>query len=170
MTDISEKFGLGVKAQFIPFSQSRNKNEAHKSLNWRITLTYKGRDVLTTDYSAGVAHCPAYKMKDKYQRSAAIAYEVEKGHMARPYFAGSSSFKRGEPILPVTDSVTHSLILDAGALDFATYEDWAADFGYGPDSRKGEACYRACLEIALNLRSAIGDAKLNELRDAFADY
>ena len=36
--------------------------------------------------------------------------------------------------------------------------------------RKAEAIYKACLEIALQLRSGLGDAIINELREAGQDY
>ena len=55
------RLGLTVESVFIPFSASRNKAEKHKSLNWRVTLKRNWRDVLTTDYSAGIGHCPGYK-------------------------------------------------------------------------------------------------------------
>lgn len=54
--------GLTVESVFVPFSQSRNKAEKHKSLNWRVTVKRNGRDILTTDYSAGAGHCPGYKV------------------------------------------------------------------------------------------------------------
>ena len=55
------RLGLTVESVFLPFSASRNKAEKHKSLNWRVTLKRNGRDVLTCDYSAGIASCPGYK-------------------------------------------------------------------------------------------------------------
>jgi hypothetical protein len=33
-----------------------------------------------------------------------------------------------------------------------------------------EAIYNACIDIALKLRSAIGESGLSELREAFQDY
>lgn len=55
-----ESLKLTVEARFVPFSQSRNKAEKHKTLNWVVTVKRDGRDVLSTDYSAGAAHCPSY--------------------------------------------------------------------------------------------------------------
>lgn len=52
--------GLTVESTFVPFSQSRNKDEPHPSLNWKVTLQRKGRPVLTCDYQAGAAYCPGY--------------------------------------------------------------------------------------------------------------
>lgn len=55
--------GLTVESVFVPFSQSRNKDAETPNLNWRVTIKRNGRDVLTTDYSAGLAHAPGYKAK-----------------------------------------------------------------------------------------------------------
>lgn len=57
------RLGLYVESAFIPFSQSRNKAEKNKSLNWRVTISRNGRDILSCDYSAGIAHCPGYAAK-----------------------------------------------------------------------------------------------------------
>ena len=55
-------------------------------------------------------------------------------------------------------------------MDFPIYEDWSGELGYDVDSRKGEATYRQCLEIALKLRAMIGNDSLDTLRELFQDY
>lgn len=55
-------------------------------------------------------------------------------------------------------------------LDSSTFEEWANEFGYDPDSRKAEVIYRACLEIALKLRNGLGEDRLRDLRELFTDY
>lgn len=52
---------IEVKSKFIPFSQSRNKDTKNTNLNWIVTITAAGRDILETDFSSGIAHCPGYK-------------------------------------------------------------------------------------------------------------
>jgi hypothetical protein len=177
-----DRLGLEVKAVFVPWSKSRNYKEGAKvsemSLNWRVTLLRNGREVLTTDYSAGTGHCPAYKADIKamghsnsLMRGEAIHQECETGLPSLPRSDGSVYINRsGKPILPDPLDVLHSLVMDSDALDHSTYEDWASDLGYDPDSRKGEAIYRACLEIALKMRNGIGEDGLAQLREAFQDY
>jgi hypothetical protein len=178
-TEAIAALGLTVEAQFVPFSQSRNKDENHRSLNWSVTVKRNGRDVLTTDYSAGIAHCPSYNAKvpsawnrpDRMWQSAVCEFETDTGFKARGFTSwGGFSPDRKAPILPKSEDVLYSLTTDAGVLDCATYEDFAAEFGYEPDSRKGEAIYRACLEIALKMRAALGEDGLAQLREAFQDY
>lgn len=61
------EMNLTVESAFIPFSKSRNaprrdplKAEGWASLNWNVTLKQNGREIITTEYSAGIAHCPGY--------------------------------------------------------------------------------------------------------------
>lgn len=153
---------------FVPFSKSRNKDEKTPSLNWLYTLNRDGRVVLAGDYMQGAAHCPAYKAPvsrmgaaQSVLRTESIARECETGKSAR-----ENSLLQGPALpTPTIADLLSSLALDASAIDFATYEDWAGDYGYDVDSRKGEALYRACLETGLKLRAALGDAALTEMRE-----
>ena len=165
--------GLTVSAEFVPFSQSRNKDSDHRSLNWRVTLQRIGRDILTTDYSAGIAHCPAYKLsvavaggQNSIMRAGLIEFETEKGKPAPT----RGLFSSGKPILPDSVDVVWSLSQESDVLNYGGFEDWAENFGYDPDSRSAESIYRACLDIALKLRNAIGEAGLESLREAGQDF
>jgi hypothetical protein len=211
------KHGLTVDAVFVPFSQSRNKAQKSPSLNWRVTLRRNGKDVLTTDYSSGIAHCSAkankapdtYRARDRKRPDGSSPYpgtssiyrkateaealadflgewraaECELGvALDHSPFGGSEKFKprrtrpAGEvksktlPLLPDPVDVIWSLTRDSDALDYPTFEEWAASFGYDPDSRSGEAIYRQCLEIALKMRGSIGEAGLSELIEAGQDF
>ncbi len=168
----AESLGLTMTAEFVPFSKSRNAGEKHKSLNWRVTLHKGGRAFLTTDYSAGVAHAPSYPFSKTTDGADALAYEVEHGKaVLRPGQRPDVFGIRGKfPILPDFADVLHSLSMDASVLDHPTYETWAGDYGFDPDSRKGETTYRACLEIALKMRGALGDEGMRRLAEAVQDY
>lgn len=164
---------ITIHAEFVPWSKSRSAKPApakvtERSLNWRVTLKHDGRDVLTTDYRAGLGHCPSYKPGARLtlEYVDAIAHETE---MGTAYRAHSVVF-RGQPILPDACDVMASLVMDSDAIESRNFEDWASDHGYDTDSRKAEATYRACLEIGLALRAAVGDVGLSILRDAAQDY
>lgn len=179
LEQVIQELGLTVRAEFVPWSRSRNfKAGEHKlpstdvlSLNWRVTLVYHDRDVLTTDYMAGIGHCPAYKAavgsKTSIYNTEAIAYECEHGKQARRLLG---SITGGQPILLGMADVIWSLVGDSAVLNYSTFEDWASELGYESDSRKAEGIYRSCLEIALRLRNAIGDAGLKALSQACEDY
>lgn len=190
---VMAELGLTVEAEFVPFSQSRNKAEKHRSLNWRVTLKRNGRDVITTDYSAGAAHCPSYnaKVPHNWNRPARMwqgmvcEWECENGFKAA--FSGLGSFgefsaarerrKIGDefrnarvPIMPEAADVVWSLVLDADVLNYRGFSDWAGNFGYDDDSIKAKSLYDACMEIALQLRGAIGEAGMEKLAEAGQDY
>lgn len=172
-TDTIDRLGLSIAAQFVPFSQSRNAKPDPKtddlSLNWRVTVGRNGAPFMEADYMQGIGHAPSYKQSARLTvaTAEALAFEAEKGRRAPRsggLFAGALIPE------PSAADVLYTLVSDAGALDHPTFEDWAAELGYDTDSRKAEATYRACLEIGLKLRAAVGDGGLEQLRTAFQDY
>ena len=173
--DAIAALGLSVESVFIPWSQSRNKGESRRTLNWRVTIRRDGRDILSTDYSAGVAYCPAYNDKalgarDSIDRRKAIESEMESGFVfdLRKYRMGMTP--KGQQIKPDSVDVLYSLAMDSDAVEYNGFESWAENFGYDTDSRLAECTYRQCLQLALALRAAIGESGLESLRQAFQDY
>jgi hypothetical protein len=171
--DTIAALGLTIEATFVPFSQSRNakpvKQMSDRSMNWRVRLVKDGRTILETDYSAGIAHCLTYNRNGSRQTLAfaeAIANECETGWK----HSESSGMRLRRHPGPDAADVLYSLVMDASVLDSRSFEEWAADFGFDPDSRKAEAMYRACLGIALALRNGIGEAGLAQLQEAFQNY
>jgi hypothetical protein len=177
--EAAAKHKLAVKAEFIPFSQSRSKDQKDCNLNWRVTLTRDGRDLLATKYSAGQGHCPAYKNPpktesgklDKYAQRKRIADECESGKKSwmTEFTSSHGITKRGAAILPDECDVIYSLVSDSDVLNYSGFEQWASEFGYDPDSRNGEKIYQACMAIALQLRNGIGEKALSELQQACQD-
>lgn len=168
---IAADLGLTLESEFVPFSKSRNASEKQPSLNWKVTLKRNGRPILTTDYMAGSGHCPAYKQGDRsIARVDAVKAECELGLTCRIDAGGYPISMRSKPILPNFADVLHSLASDADVIDAGGFEEWAGNLGYDTDSRKAEATYRACLDIALKLRSGLGDDGLAKLREATQDY
>jgi hypothetical protein len=178
MAELMAAEKLEISSVFVPHSVSRNA--ANKPcLNWKVTLKRAGREVLTCDYGAGTAHCPAFGTKaprawygtDKAWREQATAFECENGYAAKAFLTSQALVRdKARPILPDSVDVLYSLLLDASVLNHPTYESWAPEFGYDVDSRKGEQLYRACQEIALKLRAGLGDTLLADLTEAFSEY
>jgi len=69
---------------------------------------------------------------------------------------------------PTAADVLSSLLLDAAVEDYSSFEDWAADLGYDPDSRKAVRTYQECLKLAPRVRAFFSndDELLAELRSA----
>jgi hypothetical protein len=173
LKDAVAALGLTYKADFVPFSKSRNAKKVTKprdySLNWKVTIN-KGSRSITTDYMQGIAHIPGYAQNTRYTTDQweALKYACENGKALRN---PGSVIPTGKAIpAPELHDVMHSLVLDASALDAGSFEEWAGDFGYETDSRSAEKIYHQCMEIALRLRAMIGDAGIEALRAAGQDY
>ena len=195
-----EKNNVSIKSEFVPLSKSRNANTKDErgnpvlSLNWNVTLQRNGRDILTTEYSAGMGHCPSFNREppaswDRPKRmwqSAVCEWECENGFQAvmKPYLRdftkrqaprSQSDIEAGKPrvffpIMPGAANVLYSILMDASVLDSGGFEEWANELGYDPDSRHAESIYRACLEIALKVRSGLGESVMSELQTAAQDF
>lgn len=169
-----EALGLSVACTFVPFSMSRNAEEAQPSLNWKCSVMRNGKAITglsAVDYMQGSGHCPASKagakrfpIKPDLRR--AVALECESGKRAGMMMAGGRPYQTAGNIAhPTAVDVISALCMDSDVIDYARFEDWAECFGYDADSRSAEKTYRACLEIALALRAAIGETELQALRE-----
>jgi hypothetical protein len=149
--------GLSLKSTFVPFSRSRNAKpgkdgKVWRSLNWKVTLSKGGRELLTTDYGQGEANCPAYHhppkfengKPDQYHQRLAIADEIENGKTAFVTRYGQLT-RRGTIPGPTLLEVCYSLAMNAQSGQ-ERFPDFCANFGYDEDSRKAEETWRACAD------------------------
>jgi len=173
---------LAVKADFIPWSKSRHAGDKDRSLNWKVGLwrrttitnvsgySFTDRLILTTFYTAGIAHCPSYSQFDHRTIYAVEAIEAETEHGKAVTDKPGFMRRFGQPILPDPCDVLYSLSCDADAIDYSTFDAWATNYGLDVDSRKAEKTWRDCLEIGLALRNGLGEDGLRKLREAAQDY
>ncbi len=178
--------GITVESEFVPFSQSRNNIGDTPTLNWLVTVKRNGKHVITTEYSAGCAHCPGYNAKvpskwdhpDSMFQKEIVRVECEKGieqHLGPHGSFMNKTHKVDGRSLPVhiepdPVNVLYCLVLDSDVLDSGGFENWAYDFGYDTDSRKAEAIYKECIETALKMRAGFSESELSLLRETFQDY
>ena len=172
ISDVLKSMNIGVESTFIPFSQSRSKGEKYHNLNWTIAVTINGNAILYTNYSAGQAHCPAYKWKgDGIDKHNAIISECETGFTHGNSWGVNSPYPmRKHPIKPNVTDVIYSILMSSNALDCSGFEDWCDDYGYESDSIKAKAIYNQCVGIGLQFRNALSRGQLEELQEAFQDY
>jgi hypothetical protein len=166
-------------AEFVPQSKSRNATEPGRSLNWRVTLARPRGRSISTDYMQGIGHIPDHRFMRTTLDVEAYEFEVcEMGKYApgglyiRNANGSNGAKQRVRAALPAPDvlDVLACLLLDSVVLEYATFEEWAPNLGYDPDSRTGERAYRACLEIALALRALLGEPCMTRLRELLQDY
>lgn len=162
--------GLSMEATFIPWSQSRNREEPQKSLNWLVTLKREGHRCITTDYMQGIGYIPGFPVQAKMTifLDELLSRTCEAGTVYN-YKTGKAASPRKLPPPDITD-VVYCLLLDSDVLNYVTFEEWAFDFGYNPDSREAEKIYQACLKIALQMKQMFSCQELEALRELFQDY
>lgn len=169
---ILDRMGVTLSAVFVPFSQSRSKGETSPSLNWRVTLQYRGRDVIETDYMQGCAHAPAYSapnlgIRTSILRDEKVRAECETGKTGL-YSDSVGALLNAKPIpAPDVADVLYSALQDASALDSGGFSEWCADMGMDDDNIRARATYDACVDTAVKLRAAFGDKTLRDLYELF---
>ena len=161
ITGILARNQAELEFEFVPFSQSRNKDEKHESFNYRVTLKRAGKSVFTTDYSMGIAHSPNYKQrctnrKQSHDMAEIISAEIEHGYEFSMAPWGIKPHKKAL-ILPDLASVVGCLATDSYVLDAGSFEDWCSDLGFDSDSIKAKGIYDACIQTALQMRQVFGD-------------
>lgn len=78
----------------------------------------------------------------------------------------TSYFSQGGGIRhdPKIEDVLDCLASDASGLDHpATFEEWAADYGYDPDSRRAEQIFNNCVEQTARFKAFLGEDALETL-------
>lgn len=143
MTDLEnliDECGIDFSTEFVPWD-----GKGEPQLAWTFTLTLHGDPVRSGTFTAGVAHAPSYP-------AACSHGECRTG-----------IDQKGRPIKPRPLELISCVVMDSRALDYPRFEDWAADFGFDPDSRKAEAIYRDCLQWGIALRAGLGSQKFDLL-------
>lgn len=167
--------GIRAEFTFVPFSKSKNSSEPALSLNWSVKLFYKDREIIETPFFQGIGNAPVYEHKNKFGSKVtfniALKRQCEFGKEIYSPFNKDGYLETGDNIKsPSVADLIYCLLLDADAIDYPTYEDWADTFGFDHDSRKGLALYHECLTTGLKLRSGLGESLLKELRELFSDF
>lgn len=172
--DYLATIGLTYAATFQPRPQPIDTVK-YPQLHWLITLT-TGKQVAQFPYSQGVGHVKGYQQfhKSPYDRREAgksYRHTCETGKVR-------IGFKFSRQPAPDVLDVLSCLVMDASVRHASQYEEWASDYGYDADSRKGEQAYRDCQKQTTDLLSVLGGGtvgraaleRLEKLEELFQDY
>ncbi len=144
--------GLTMTATHIP--SEVQKDVSKSQVKWKIVLQY-GSQKYETEYSTGIGHLKRHKQGMDFRTV------DERQSLSTCLHNGRSGMFSVVP--PSMDDVIQCLLSDAEAIDFATFEEWAGNFGFDTDSREGERAYNACLKTGLALRQMFGESGLQKL-------
>ena len=169
---------ISLEFNFVPFSQSRNRDAEHFTLNWRCELKQNDRPIHGFNYSAGVGYIPGDIRHDRVNKIAgdkivgAICesgrYERHSRHGESPSWVGVKPWTG--VLMPEMTDVLYSLLMDSDVLDYSSFDDWAECLGFDTDSRKAYSIYEECMKTAFALRSAFGEDNMTALSELFSEY
>jgi len=155
LTEIAGEYGLTLTFEFIPQTFPAGTASKDLGMKWLVTVMHKGKALLATDYTQGVAHCPSYPKGMWGRRLTQHEYDNILRDCASPQ-------PKGGPKEPLT--ALWCIARDCqGVMQTGTFEDWADEFGFDTDSRKAEATYNECVRQNLKLKQAIGDEGIETL-------
>lgn len=156
--DILSELGVTAEAKFVPGGLNGNLRSETPTINWIVRVLRHGREIAQVPFSQGYAFAPEFAKTKRL--TIAVVRECETG------VRYNSTRPLDDPPL---DDVFYALLQDAHGSD-ATFEDWAEEFGLNPDSRKAEAAWKQCREIAAALRRSFTADELARLYDHFGAY
>jgi hypothetical protein len=168
-----DSLGLTYQATFQPTPQT---GVEYPQLHWLITLE-KGKQRMQVPYHQGIGHVQGYqqhsfgrKTLEWQEQENRYRKTCETGKIYKHVPSTSWDYPVGDQPAPTLADVLYCLISDADVLNYASYEEWASEFGYDEDSRKGEQTYRLCLEQSLRLKRLLFESQIDTLRTLFQDY
>ncbi len=175
LRDYIAKLGLTYTATFQPRPQPR-ETVKHPQLHWLITLT-TGSQVAQFPYAEGMGHVKGYQ-QPPWNGRMTLAQADEQALYRKTCETGLLYHVRGIQPAPDVLDVLYCLVMDASVRHAATYEEWASDYGYDADSRKGEQVYRDCQKQTTDLLRVLGGGtvgraaleRLEKLEELFQDY
>ena len=166
--------GLTYDARFVPQSLSRNSGNRTPSLNWRVTIGRTGRKPVATDYTQGIGCLPGWPAYPGNPRSLAndeadreAAERVRWGGRVKGDFAPGP--RRSIPA-PLLADVLYSLVQDTDVLGYDSFESWAPEVGFDPDSRKAEAIWHECRKLGQAFRALFTAEEYAALCSMFEGY
>ena len=179
--NLIEELALTCAATFLPTPQPADKVPSPQ-LHWSVTLTGNGH-TLVTSYTQGCGHVLGYKQpwfrKKTYedrQRDRDMRRVCENGKLEpQPTRESSSVYKElrkcgGKQPAPLLRDVLWSLIMDSDALEYS-FDEWASNLGYNPDSRKALEIFLLCQKNSTSLQKIVGGyTNLERLREAYRNY
>lgn len=174
-----DSLGLSYIPTFRPTPQPGVKSP---QLHWLITLE-RGKERMTFDYHQGMAHVEGYQCTlgrrtlEQQERENRVRKTCETGKLYRNE-VGRGFVPCGDQPAPKLIDVLYCLVSDASVRHSAFYEEWASDYGYDVDSRKGEETYKLCQKQTMDFLRVLGAGKmgrnsmdiLEKLEELYQDY
>jgi hypothetical protein len=148
-------------------------------ISYRVAIQdSRRREIWSGNYHLGLGHVNFKGGHPRVlsDRETDLARALARGATIHPEFRQEAAkvaarFAKAQAVAPKLNDVMHSVLSEGAAFfDGQRFEDWAADFGYDPDSRKAEAIFRACDETGRQLARNLSRDTLDGLREWASNY
>ena len=168
---------------YIPtFRPTPQPGEKFPQLHWLITLE-RGKERMTFDYHQGMGHVVGYqfyygrKTIDQQEQENRARKTCETGKLYKNYASIGFVLCGNQPAPKLID-ILYCLVSDATVRHYSSYEEWAPEYGYDKDSRKGEELYKLCQKQTMDFLRVLGAGKvgrtsmdiLEKLEELYQDY
>jgi len=166
-----KSIGLTMECQYIGIKTEKDKGPEGKPVEhtmdeWSCTLS-RDKQSMTIPFKQGLAH------RKTTSRSIIKAFGYGHGltsKQVKQYERESYKMKpekwiaMSEPVAPELDNVLDCLRSDSECWENSrNFEDFCSELGYDTDSRKAESIYKACGEIAKELKFLLGSDNYKKL-------
>lgn len=168
---LTKELGLTLELKPIPQPDADKVGYKDMCFKYEAAVLKDGKPVITTPFSTGIGWTTSSKGDGwpfTFPKTCLLGDELLRRLMKgeKKLIQDGIWFWAKQPTL---DDVLSSLLLEGAALD-QHFEDWAADCGYDPDSRKAYGVWEECCTIGRKLNSALGREAVEKLREAYQDY
>lgn len=169
---------LGIKVGIVSAPFNPNMENSEEMFHWACTLSSDANPsaVLNLIYSTGGGHLRARTKPLNYRFDGASFKEFSeiknnprnyyydfKVKAYRPFYGRSTVWMSNlidsilEPAPPTVEQILDTLLMEAEALNYDSFEDWANDMGYDTDSRKALAIFEVCRKQGRQLQVLLGE-------------
>lgn len=181
-TEALTELGFTLRVNAGPTGDVQDDGDkAWPHIAYEVELLFNDKSVLKETYRLGVGHVkplpygslPFVGMTADEQ-SFSHAWTRQPGAQFREkqlWASTAAKLAKSQGVKPKLSNVLHSLLSDGEAyFNAQTFENWACELGYDPDSRKAEAIYHACDTIGRKLANAVPAEVLSRARELLQDY
>jgi hypothetical protein len=174
LKQLIETLGITLTSVSAPFNP--NMDDSEKMFHWACCLSVKDRplDGFNVMFSKGGAHLQLRAKPMFYGHGAGTNDIREVKENVRSYYYdfdkkcirkyhGTTSIWHSqlyalmlEAAPPTAEEVLDCMLMEASALDYDTFEDWASDFGYDSDSIKARDLFHFIRRQSKNLIKLLG--------------
>lgn len=177
-TRIDELKELGFSLEILSGPTPSVKDD-WQSIAYNIRLLFNEKPIIETPYNLGIRHVKVrgfapsllhgwmadeQAMLRSWQNRPHVNF-IDKELQARV----ASKLAKIQKIVPQLDDVLYGLLLDGEAyFSGQTFEDWALEFDYDPDSRKSETIWKQC-DLTGRKLSQLPSDTLTKVREILQD-